>query len=84
MKEDQITSEVEKFALNHSTAEDIHGYPHLKRVYNTCILIGKKLNANLLILKMVLKIKPVAIFIYANMHTKIIIATIKSIAVNSG
>ena len=51
MFEEKIISEVKKFTINHSEKDDIHGYPHLKRVYNTCIQIGKKLDANLLILK---------------------------------
>ncbi|MHA1526511.1 MAG: HD domain-containing protein, partial [Promethearchaeota archaeon] len=34
-----------------SEKNDIHGFAHVERVYNTCVKIGKKLNANLNVLK---------------------------------
>ncbi|TFG00075.1 MAG: HD domain-containing protein [Promethearchaeota archaeon] len=34
-----------------SLRDDIHGFEHVKRVYNVALYIGKKSNANLLILK---------------------------------
>jgi uncharacterized protein len=42
---------VRDFAKKLSDSEDIHGFPHVKRVFNLCIYIGTKLNANLTILK---------------------------------
>ena len=42
---------VRDFAKNNSEKDDIHGFPHVERVYNTCVALGSKLNANLLVLK---------------------------------
>jgi len=39
------------FAKKHSESDDIHGFPHIKRVYDLCLEIGKKLNANIELLK---------------------------------
>ncbi len=52
MSDDEIISIVKDFALRNSKKDDIHGFPHVQRVYNTCIEIGKKLNANLIVLKL--------------------------------
>ncbi|MHA1491743.1 MAG: HD domain-containing protein [Promethearchaeota archaeon] len=51
MPDKDIISEVIDFALKNSEKDDIHGFSHVERVYNTCIQIGKKINANLLVLK---------------------------------
>jgi uncharacterized protein len=51
MAELDIIEKVRKFALNNSLNDDIHGFPHVERVYNTCMKLGEKLNANLLVLK---------------------------------
>jgi len=40
-----------KFARENSESDDIHGFPHVKRVYNLCLKIGKKLDADIKILK---------------------------------
>jgi uncharacterized protein len=51
MSDDNIISIVRKFAVENSEKNDIHGFAHVERVYNTCVKIGKKLNANLNVLK---------------------------------
>ncbi len=51
MLDDNLISIVRKFAVENSEKNDIHGYAHVERVYNTCINIGKKLNANLKVLQ---------------------------------
>ncbi len=51
MSDDEIISIVKDFAFKNSKKDDIHGFPHVKRVYSTCIEIGKNLNANLIVLK---------------------------------
>lgn len=51
MTENKIISKVKKFAIENSDRDDIHGFNHTKRVYKTCIELGKQLNANLFILK---------------------------------
>ena len=51
MSDDNLISIVRKFAVENSEKNDIHGYAHVERVYNTCIKIGKELNANLKVLK---------------------------------
>lgn len=42
---------IEQFAKFNSKQDDIHGFPHVKRVYQTCLRIGKDLGANMVILK---------------------------------
>ena len=51
MSDDNLISIVRKFAVENSEKNDIHGYAHVERVYNTCVKIGGKLNANLNVLK---------------------------------
>jgi len=51
INKDEIISKARQFALEHSENDDIHGFKHIERVFNTCIKIGKKLNANLQVLK---------------------------------
>ncbi|MFX1256872.1 MAG: HD domain-containing protein [Promethearchaeota archaeon] len=51
MLDKEIISAIRDFAYNNYEKEDIHGYPHVERVYNTCIQIGLESNANLLVLK---------------------------------
>jgi uncharacterized protein len=51
MNENDIISTVRTFAIQNSEQDDIHGFGHVERVYNTCVQIGKKLKANLLVLK---------------------------------
>ncbi len=51
MPDKDIISEVKDFALKNSEKDDIHGFSHVERVYNTCIQIGKKKKANMLVLK---------------------------------
>ncbi|MFX0025721.1 MAG: HD domain-containing protein [Candidatus Hermodarchaeota archaeon] len=40
-----------KFARENSESDDIHGFPHIERVYSLCLKIGKKLDADIKILK---------------------------------
>ena len=48
---DVLVKHVRNFAKKHSLSDDIHGFEHVMRVYNLCISIGKKCNANLFVLK---------------------------------
>ncbi|MFX0018422.1 MAG: HD domain-containing protein [Promethearchaeota archaeon] len=41
---------IRKFARENSESDDIHGFPHVERVYNLCLKIGKKLDADIKIL----------------------------------
>jgi uncharacterized protein len=52
MLEKDLVSRVWKFALDNSETDDIHGFSHSVRVYELCVEIGKKVKANLLILKL--------------------------------
>jgi len=52
MLEKDIISIVKDFVYNNSEKDDIHGFPHVIRVYDLCLKIGKKLSANLLVLKL--------------------------------
>jgi len=51
MSDNNLISIVRKFAVENSEKNDIHGYAHVERVYNTCVKVGKKLNANLKVLQ---------------------------------
>ena len=51
MLEKEKLSLVREFAIEHSEEDDIHGFLHVERVLNLCLHLGKKLDANLLILK---------------------------------
>lgn len=51
MSEREIIKRVEDFAQKSSAKDDIHGFPHVKRVRSMCMKLGKKLNANLEILE---------------------------------
>lgn len=51
MLEEEILSFVKKYAIEHSENDDIHGFPHVERVYNLCLQIGRELGANLFVLK---------------------------------
>ncbi|MFX1308792.1 MAG: HD domain-containing protein [Promethearchaeota archaeon] len=51
MLEKERLSLVRKFAFEHSERDDIHGFLHVERVLYLCRQLGKKLNANLLILE---------------------------------
>ena len=51
MLEKEIISIVKDYAFANSEKDDIHGFPHVERVYNLCEQIGKKSDADLLILK---------------------------------
>jgi len=51
MLEDEIVLKIRNYALKNSEKNDIHGFSHVERVYNTCVNIGKKLTANMKVLK---------------------------------
>ncbi len=51
MLDNRFISKVRKFAIENSEKDDIHGFKHVERVYDICIKIGKKLNANIDLLK---------------------------------
>ena len=51
MPDDNYISQIKDFAIINSERDDIHGFKHIERVYNTCIHIGKEMHANLLVLK---------------------------------
>ncbi|MFX0080564.1 MAG: HD domain-containing protein [Candidatus Hodarchaeota archaeon] len=51
MLEKEIISIVRSYAINNSEKDDIHGFPHVDRVYNICLQLGKELGANLFVLE---------------------------------
>ncbi|MHA1343412.1 MAG: HD domain-containing protein [Promethearchaeota archaeon] len=51
MLEKEIISAVKLFSAKNSKPDDIHGFPHIKRVYNISKMLGKALNANLFVIK---------------------------------
>ncbi|MCK4779769.1 MAG: HDIG domain-containing protein, partial [Candidatus Lokiarchaeota archaeon] len=51
MSEEEIIINVRKYAFKNSEKDDIHGFSHVERVFNLCLELGKKLSANLLVLK---------------------------------
>ncbi len=51
MKDVEIIKNVRNFVVNHSDDDDIHGFPHIQRVYDLCDKIGMELKANMLILR---------------------------------
>ena len=51
MKKHIIIEEIKDFVFKKTPHDDIHGYGHTERVYQMCIELGKKLEANLFVLK---------------------------------
>ncbi len=51
MNEQEILSNVKQFAIGNTSKDDIHGLPHIMRVLNLCLNLGKNLSANLFILE---------------------------------
>ncbi|MFW9876114.1 MAG: HD domain-containing protein [Candidatus Thorarchaeota archaeon] len=51
MLEKETISIVRNYAFDNSEKDDIHGFPHVERVYNMCLQLGKELGANLFVLK---------------------------------
>jgi len=51
MQNGDLLHKVRKFAIKNSKDDDLHGFPHVERVYEICVELGEKLNANLLVLK---------------------------------
>jgi uncharacterized protein len=53
MLEKEIVSIVREYAFKNSKKDDIHGFPHVERVLNLCLQLGKELEANLFVLEIV-------------------------------
>ncbi len=51
MKNNNIITTIREFAIKNTLNDDIHGFPHVKRVLNLCLYIGINLNANLNVLQ---------------------------------
>ncbi len=51
IKEKKLISIVKEFSQQNSGVDDVHGFDHVKRVFENCVYIGTKLNANLFVLK---------------------------------
>jgi len=51
MIEQEMTLIIKRFSKDNMGNDVIHGFSHVNRVLNSCLYIGKKLNANLLILE---------------------------------
>jgi uncharacterized protein len=51
MKNEVLIKKVQEFSSKNSSKDDIHGFGHVRRVYKTCIEIGRKKDANMLVLK---------------------------------
>ncbi|MFW9970520.1 MAG: HD domain-containing protein [Candidatus Odinarchaeota archaeon] len=51
MLDSKTLSLIRDFAFKNSEKDDIHGFPHVERVYNLCLKLGKKLNAQLIVLQ---------------------------------
>ena len=51
MKEDELIHAIKEFAIQNSEKNDIHGFDHVERVFKLSIAIGKKVDADLIILK---------------------------------
>ena len=51
MFENEIILKIRNYAFENSEKNDIHGFSHVERVYNTCVRIGQNLKANLKVLK---------------------------------
>lgn len=51
MLDNKTLSLIRDFAFLNSEKDDIHGFSHVKRVYDLCLKLGKKLNANLSVLQ---------------------------------
>ncbi|MFX1323535.1 MAG: HD domain-containing protein [Promethearchaeota archaeon] len=66
MLDETTLSLIRTFSYNHSEKDDIHGYSHVERVYDLCLKLGKKLNANLLVLQVAALLHDVGRFQGAN------------------
>ena len=51
MNKEENIAIIRAYVLKHSVTDDIHGFKHTERVYKLCLNLGKKLNADLNILK---------------------------------
>ena len=51
LNEENIITLIRDFVKNNSSMNDIHGFPHVNRVYELCLNLGKNLNPNIKVLK---------------------------------
>jgi len=51
IKNKDLINTIKQFAINNSSSNDIHGFPHVNRVYNLCLTLGKNLNVNIRVLQ---------------------------------
>ena len=51
MNKEENIEIIRSYVLKHSDTDEIHGFKHTERVYKLCLNLGKKLNADLNILK---------------------------------
>ena len=51
MSKEENIEIIRDYVVKHSDTDDIHGFKHTERVYNLCLNLGKKLNADLNTLK---------------------------------
>ncbi|MBN1803150.1 MAG: HD domain-containing protein [Candidatus Lokiarchaeota archaeon] len=51
IKEKEFISMVKEFSQRNSDKDDVHGFDHVKRVFENSVYIGMSLNANLFVLK---------------------------------
>jgi uncharacterized protein len=51
MENRNLFETIREFAVRNSELDDIHGFPHVYRVYNLCLKLKKDLNVNINVLK---------------------------------
>ncbi|MFX0011150.1 MAG: HD domain-containing protein [Candidatus Hermodarchaeota archaeon] len=51
MNNKDIVTTIREFVINNSSSNDIHGFPHVNRVYNLCLTIARNLDVNMRVLK---------------------------------
>ncbi|MHA1688017.1 MAG: HD domain-containing protein [Promethearchaeota archaeon] len=51
MSDEKLILLIRNYARSCSEQDDIYGFPHIERVYQLCMEMGKRLNANLFVLK---------------------------------
>ena len=51
MENRNLFETIREFAVKNSELDDIHGFPHVDRVYNLCLKLTKDLNVNIKVLK---------------------------------
>ena len=51
MKNSTLFDNIRDFAMNNSELDDIHGFPHVERIYKLCLKLANNLKANIKVLK---------------------------------